>query len=223
VVPKGDCVAKIISRKEAAQLIKPRSRVMFGGFLAVGVAEGIIDALVEAKISELHGICIASDYESRGVGKLVFHNQLKSVQASHFGTNKTIQTQMNSGQIVVEMIPQGTLMERIRAQGAGLGGVLTPTGVGTIIENDKEKLFWEGKEFLWEKPIRADFAVLRAYKADQYGNLIYQKTARNSNPIMAMAADVVIVEVDEIIDELDPEAVITPGIFVDYLVLSEEA
>ena len=187
---------KIVSSKEAVALIKPNSRIMFGGFLAVGAAECIIDALVEAGTKDLHAIVIASDYENRGVGKLVVNNQFKSVQASHFGTNKTIQAQMNNSQIEVEMVPQGTLIERIRAKGAGLGGILTPVGIGTIVEKDKEKIVIEGNEYLLEKAISADFAVIRAHKADKYGNLIYNKTARNSNPIMAMSGDITIVEVD---------------------------
>ena len=210
---------KVISRKEAVALIKPNSRIMFGGFLAVGAAEDIIDALVEAGTKDLHIIVIASDYENRGIGKLVVNNQIKSVQASHFGTNKTIQAQMNNNQIEVEMIPQGTLIERIRAKGAGLGGILTPVGIGTIVEKDKEKFLIEGKEYLLEKAISADFAVIRASKADKYGNLVYNKTSRNSNPIMAMSADITIVEVDEVVDELDPEVIVTPGIFIDYIVV----
>ncbi|MCL1827719.1 MAG: 3-oxoacid CoA-transferase subunit A [Candidatus Cloacimonetes bacterium] len=210
---------KIINSKEAAAMIRPNSRVMFGGFLAVGAADEIIDAIVEAGTTGLHAIIIASDYENRGFGKLVVKNQIKSAQASHFGTNKTIQAQMNAGEIEVEMIPQGTLMERVRAKGAGLGGILTPTGLGTIVEKDKEKFTIAGKEYLLEKPISADFALIRAAKADKYGNLVYNKTARNSNPIMAMSADITIAEVDEIVEELDPEEIVTPGIFIDYIVV----
>jgi len=210
---------KIITSREAAAMIKPSSRIMFGGFLAVGVAESVIDAIVEAGTSDLHAIIIASDYENRGFGKLVVNKQIKSVQASHFGTNKTIQSQMNNKEIEAEMIPQGTLMERVRARGAGLGGILTPVGIGTIVEKDKEKFIIEGKEYILERAISANFAVIKAYKADKYGNLIYNKTCRNSNPIMAMSGDVTIVEVDELVEKLDPEEVITPGIFIDYIVI----
>jgi len=216
---------KIISSKVAADLIKPNSRILFGGFLAVGCAENVVDALVEAGTNDLHLIVIASDYENKGVGKLVANNQIKSAQLSHLGTNKATQAQMNSGQIEVEIIPQGTLMERIRAKGAGLGGILTPTGVGTIVEDGKEKFHLDDKVYILEKAISADFAVIRAFKADKHGNLIYKKTARNSNPIMATAADITIVEVDHIVEigELSPEEIITPGIFVDYIVLHQEA
>ncbi|MCL2063184.1 MAG: CoA transferase subunit A [Candidatus Cloacimonetes bacterium] len=213
---------KIISSKEAAALIKPHNRILFGGFLTVGCAENIIDELVKTGTKDLHLIAIASDYEHKGVGRLVVNNQIKSAQLSHLGTNKSTQAQMNSGQIEVEIVPQGTLMERIRAKGAGLGGILTPTGVGTVIEEGKEKFIVDGKVFILEKAISADFAIIKAKKADKHGNLVYSKTARNSNPIMAMSADITIVEVDEIVEigELSPEEIITPGIFVDYIVLS---
>ena len=214
---------KIITCKEAVALIKPNSRILFGGFLGVGCAENIVDGLVESGIKDLHIIVIASDFEDKGVGKLVVNSQVKSAQVSHLGTNKTIQSQMHSGQVEVEIIPQGTLMERIRAKGAGLGGILTPTGVGTVVAENKELFNIEGKEYILEKAISADFAIIRAAKADKQGNLIYNKTARNSNPIMAMCGDVTIVEVDEIVEvgELSAEEIITPGIFVDYLVLHD--
>jgi 3-oxoacid CoA-transferase A subunit len=193
---------------------------MCGGFLAVGCAEEIIDALVTAGTQDLHLIVIASDFENKGVGKLVVNNQIKSAQLSHLGTNKATQAQMNSGQMAIEIVPQGTLMERIRAAGAGLGGILTPTGLQTIVEEGKQKIEIDGAEYLIEKAITADFALIRAHKADTAGNLIYEKTARNSNPIMAMAATKTIVEVDEIVEigELSPEEIITPGIFVDFIV-----
>jgi len=213
---------KIITGTEAANLIKAGSRVMFGGFLAVGCAEHIVDSLVAAGTKDLHMIVIASDYENRGVGKLVVNNQIKSAQLSHLGTNKTMQAQMNSGQTTLELIPQGTLMERVRAKGAGLGGILTPTGIGTIVQDGKDIINLDGVAYILEKAIAADFAVIKAHKADKNGNLVYYKTARNSNPVMAMAADVVIAEVDEIVEvgELSPEQIVTPGIFVDYLVLT---
>ncbi|MCK9328965.1 MAG: 3-oxoacid CoA-transferase subunit A [Candidatus Cloacimonetes bacterium] len=215
---------KVISSKEAAQLLKPNNRICFGGFLAVGCAENIIDAIIEAQINDLHMIVIASDYENRGVGKLIVNKLIKSAQVSHLGTNKAIQEQMNKGEIDIEMVPQGTLMERVRATGAGLGGILTPTGVDTIVEKDKEKFNINGKDFILEKAIESDFAVIRAYKADKLGNLIYRKTARNSNPIMAMSAKTTIVEVDEIVEvgNLSPEEIITPGVFVDYIVVHKE-
>jgi len=131
---------------------------------------------------------------------------------------------MNAGEIDIELVPQGTLMERVRAFGAGLGGILTPTGLGTIVAEGKQIITLEGKDYLLETAIPSDFALIKAHKADKLGNLTYRKTARNSNPIMAMAGKITIAEVDEIVEigELDPEEVITPGIFVNYLILAKE-
>ncbi len=214
-----------ITAAAAAALIKPHSRLAIGGFLAVGAPEGIIDALVAAGTKDLHIIVIASDWENRGIGKLVVNHQVKSAQVSHMGTNKEIQSQMNSGEISVELIPQGTLMERCRAFGAGLGGVLTPTGIGTVVADGKQIISLEGQDYILETAIPSDFALIRAWKADQAGNLIYRKTARNSNPIFAMAGKITIAEVDEIVPtgELDPEQIVTPGVFVNYICLSKEA
>ncbi|MGC9361466.1 MAG: CoA transferase subunit A [Candidatus Syntrophosphaera sp.] len=215
---------KLITAEEAASMIKPHSRVAIGGFLAVGAPESIIDAIVAAKTRDLHMIVIASDWEDRGVGKLVVNHQLKSAQVSHTGTNKEIQRQMNSGEIDVELVPQGTLMERVRAYGTGLGGILTPTGVGTVVAENKQQIPVEGKEYILETAIPSDFAIIRAHMADKAGNLVYRKTARNSNPIMAMAGRITIAEVDEIVEigELDPENIVTPGIFVNYIIMSKE-
>lgn len=215
---------QLISAEEAAAMIKPHSRIALGGFLAVGTPETILDAIVEAGINNLHIIAITSDYIGKGIGKLVDAHLVKSVQVSHMGTNKNIQDQVNSGEIQSELIPQGTLMERVRAFGAGLGGVLTPTGLGTIVAEGKQIINVDGKDYLLEPAIPSDFALIRAHKADKAGNLIYRKTARNGNPIMAMAGKITIAEVDEILEDeyIDPEAVITPGVFVNYIVLSKE-
>ncbi|HNQ39238.1 MAG: CoA transferase subunit A [Candidatus Cloacimonas sp.] len=217
-------MVQIISPAEAAAMIKPGNRLAIGGFLAVGAPETIIDAMVENGNKDLHIIVIASDWEDRGVGKLVVNKMVKSAQVSHMGTNKAIQAQMNAGEIDIELVPQGTLMERVRAFGAGLGGILTPTGLGTIVAEGKQIITLEGKDYLLETAIPSDFALIKAHKADKLGNLTYRKTARNSNPIMAMAGKITIAEVDEIVEigELDPEEVITPGIFVNYLILAKE-
>ena len=215
---------KQITAAEAAAMIKPGSRVAIGGFLAVGAPETIIDAIVALGTKDLHMIVIASDWEDRGVGKLVVANLVKSAQVSHLGTNKAIQAQMNSGQMQIELVPQGTLMERVRAAGAGLGGVLTPTGLGTVVEEGKQVLSVNGKDYILEPAIEADIAIVRAWKADKIGNLIFRKTARNSNPIMAMAGKITIAEVDEIVEigELDPELIACPGVFVNYIVKTAE-
>ena len=211
---------KIITPQEAAALIQPHNRLSIGGFLVVGCPERTVDALVNLGTNNIHLICVSTDYEDRGIGKLIVNNQIKSLQTSHIGTNKTTQAQMNSSQIQVELVPQGTLMERIRAYGAGLGGILTPTGLGTIIEEGKQKFTIDGKDFILEHAIKADIAIIKAHKADKLGNLVYSKTARNSNPIMAMGATITIAEVDQIVEvgELSPEEIVTPGIFVKYIV-----
>ena len=217
-------MVKIISAAEAAAMIQEKNRLAIGGFLAVGAPETIINALVEKGTKNLHMIVIASDWENRGVGKLVVNRLISSAQVSHLGTNKAIQAQMNAGEIAIELVPQGTLMERVRACGAGLGGILTPTGLGTIVQEGKQVISIEGKDYILEPAICSDFALIRAYKADKMGNLTYRKTSRNSNPIMAMAGKITIAEVDEILEigEIDPEDVVTPGVFVNYLVLSKE-
>ena len=216
---------KLITAEEAAAMIRPHSRVAIGGFLAVGAPETIIDAIVACGTKDLHIIVIASDWEKRGIGKLVVNHQVKSAQVSHMGTNKEIQAQMNSGEMAIELVTQGTLMERVRAFGAGLGGVLTPTGLGTVVADGKQIINVDGKDYILETAIPSDFAIIRAWKADKAGNLIYRKTARNSNPIMAMAGKTTIVEVDEIVEigQLDPEQIVTPGVFVNYILLSKEA
>jgi 3-oxoacid CoA-transferase A subunit len=215
---------QIITAQEAAMMIRPGDTLLIGGFLAVGAPENLIDALVAAKTEDLHLVVIASDYENRGIGKLIVNKQIKSAQVSHLGTNREIQNQMNLGEIAIELVPQGTLMERVRAAGAGLGGILTPTGLGTVVQKDKEVINVDGCDYLLEKPIHGDFALIRGYKADTLGNLIYSKTARNSNPIMAMAGKCTIAEVDEIVEAgaLNPEEIITPGVFVNYIVKHEE-
>ncbi len=212
----------MITASEAAKMIKPQDRLLIGGFLACGAPETLINALVAENTKDLHIVCIASDWESKGIGKLVVNHQLKSAQVSHMGTNKEIQAQMNAGEIEVELVPQGTLMERVRAAGAGLGGILTPTGLGTVVQEGKEIITVDDIQYILEKAIQSDFALIRAWKADKAGNLIYRKTTRNSNPIMAMAGKITIAEVDEIVEtgELDPETIITPGIFVNYIVKS---
>lgn len=211
---------EIIQVEKAVELIKPGDSILFGGFLAVGSAERIITALAEKGTKDLEMIVIATDYDDKGVGKLIANRQVKKVIASHIGTNKATQKQMNEGTLQVVLTPQGTLLEQIRAAGSGLGGVLTPTGLGTIVAEGKQIINIDGQDYLLEKPLKADMALLKAHKADKQGNLVYRKTARNSNPIMAMAAKTTIVETDEIVEagELDPEEIVTPGVFVDYLV-----
>lgn len=215
---------EIIDAKTAASMVKENDRIMVGGFLAVGAPDNIIDALIEKGTKDLHMIVICTDYVDRGNGKLITAKQIKSLQVSHIGTNKNTQQQYTEGTLKIEFNPQGTISERIRIGGAGIGGFLSPVGLGTILENEKQVIEVDGQKFFLERPIKADFAFIRAKKADKFGNLIYSKTARNSNPLMAPAAKITIVEADEIVEngQLDPEAIVTPGIFIDYIVKHKE-
>lgn len=211
---------KIISVDEAASMVKDGMTIMFGGFLSVGSATSIIDKLVERGIKNLTIICNDTAFPDKGVGKLIANKQVKKAITSHIGTNPNTIEQLNNKEIEVEFNPQGTLAERIRSAGAGLGGVLTSVGIGTIVENNKEKITIDGQEYLLEKPLRADIAILGASIADTSGNLVYKGSTQNFNPIMATAAEIVIAEAEEIIEvgKIAPEQVHTQSIFVKYLV-----
>ncbi|MCL1828291.1 MAG: acetate CoA-transferase subunit alpha [Oscillospiraceae bacterium] len=213
-------MSKIKTFEEAVSKFKDNQVIMVGGFLAVGTPERFIDALIEKGVKDLTIINNDTSFVDRGVGRLIVNNQVKKVIASHIGTNKETGRKMNAGEMEVELVPQGTLAERIRSAGAGLGGFLTPTGVGTVIEEGKQKINFNGRDFLIEAPLRADIALLHAYKADKIGNLVYRRAARNFNPLMAMAADLVIVLAENIVEvgELDQDQVVTPAILVDMIV-----
>ena len=213
-------MSKFISVKEAADKIQDGMTVMVGGFLGVGNPIALIDALVEKGVKDLTIICNDTAYPEVGVGKLITNHQVKNLIATHIGTNNNTIDQMNAGTLHVTLQPQGTLAEQIRAAGAGLGGVLTTTGLGTVVVNGKQKITIDGKEYLLEKPIRADVAIIGANISDEMGNLVYKGTSQNFSPMMATAADVVIVEPQEIVKTgtIAPENVKTPGIFVDYII-----
>ena len=211
---------KQASIEQVAGHLKDGMTIMVGGFLAVGSPEKLIQALIDHKIQNLTLIANDTGFPDKGIGRLVVSRQVGRVIASHIGTNPETGKQMIAGEMAVELVPQGTLAERVRCGGAGLGGVLTPTGVGTVVEEGKQKLSVGGVEYLLETPLRADVALIRAKKADKAGNLVYDKSARNFNPLMAMAADLVIAEVDELVEvgEIDPDEVMTPGVVVDKIV-----
>lgn len=211
---------KRVSIEEALTHVRDGITIMVGGFLGVGSPEKLIDALVQKGVKDLTLICNDTAFVDRGVGKMVVAHQFRKIIASHIGTNAETGRQMNAGETEVELVPQGTLAERIRCGGAGLGGFYTPTGVGTVVADGKETREFNGRQYLLELPLRADVALVKAYKADEVGNLIYRRSARNFNPLMAMAADLVIAEVDNIVPtgEIDQDHVMTPGIFVNYLV-----
>ena len=213
-------MAKIISAAEAAAKVKDGMTVMVGGFLGCGTPQTLVDQVLADGTKDLTLVCNDTAFPDAGVGKLVVNRQFKKVIVSHIGTNPETGRQMNAGELTVDLVPQGTLAERIRSAGFGLGGILTPTGVGTPVEAGKQKLTIDGKDYLLELPIKADVALVKAYKADKAGNLVLRKAARNFNPLMATAAQVVIVEAQSIVEtgEIDPDEVMTPGIFVNYLV-----
>lgn len=211
---------KLITIQEAVDKVKDGMTIMIGGFLGVGTPERIIDALVEKNVKHLTIIANDTAFVDKGLGKLIANKQVKKVIASHIGTNKETGRQMNEGEILVDLVPQGTLAEQVRSGGAGLGGVLTPIGIGTVVEDGKQKIEVEGKTYLLEKPLRADIALIFGSKVDKKGNAFHNMTTRNFNPLMAMAADMVIIEAEEIVEigEIDPHLVMTPGVFVDFIV-----
>ncbi len=223
-------IKPVITPKEAAGRVKEGSTIMFGGFNYGGVPYTVIDALHDLGTRNIRTISVDASHcnpkvpEPVGVAKLIVNGQISSMVISHMGLNATALKMFANGEIEIELNPMGTLVERIRTGGAGLGGFLTPTGVGTIYEKNRQTVEIEGKKFILERPLKADIAFIRAYKADEAGNLIYYGTGRNFNPVMATAADVVIAEVDEVvpIGEIDPNNVVTPGIFIDALVLKGE-
>ncbi len=211
---------KLISVEEAVEMIHDGMTIMVGGFLGCKNPFKIVDAMIDKGVKDITLIANDTAFPEVGIGKLIVNKQVKRLITSHIGTNKETGNQMNAGELDVELVPQGTLAERIRAGGAGLGGVLTPTGLGTVVEKGKEVIEVDGKKYLLEKPLKADIALIVGAKVDKKGNIQYNKATRNFNPLMATAADVVIVEADEVVEigEIDQDRVVTPGIFVDYIV-----
>lgn len=211
---------KIISIDEAVSKIKSGMTIMFGGFLTAGSANKILEALSKTDVKDLTIIGNDSAYAGKGAGCLITNRMVKKLITSYNGANTDSLDQFNKNEIEIEFVPQGTLAERIRSGGAGLGGVLTPTGIGTIVEKGKQKLTVDGKEYLVEKPLRADVAILGASIADESGNLVYKGTTQNFNPMMATAADIVIVEAKKIVETgtITMEQVHTPALFVDFIV-----
>ncbi|WP_232700011.1 acetate CoA-transferase subunit alpha [Brevibacillus daliensis] len=212
---------KSITMEEVLSIFKDEMTIMVGGFMGVGTPETLVSAVDQSDVKDITLIANDTAFIETGVGPLVVNKKCKKVITSHIGTNPETGRQMIAGELDVELVPQGTLAERIRAGGSGLGGILTPTGVGTAVEEGKEKIKVDGREYLLEKPLRADVALLKAFKADKAGNLVYHSSARNFNPLMAMAADTVIVEVEHIVEvgEIAPDEVITPGILVDKIIV----
>ncbi len=214
---------KVRRSAEALAGIREGMTVMIGGFLAVGTPLVLVDELVKKQVRNLTVIANDTAMPDKGIGRLIVNRQAKKVIVSHIGTNPETGRQLMAGELEVELTPQGTLAEKIRAGGSGLGGVLTPTGVGTVVEEGKQKIKINDRDYLLELPLRADVALIYAHKADKAGNLVFRRSARNFNPVMAMAADLVIAQVSEVVEigAIDPDEVMVPGIVIDYIVAEQ--
>jgi 3-oxoacid CoA-transferase subunit A len=209
---------------EAVALVPDGATIMMGGFGVCGLPENLIDALYVRGTRNLTLISNNAGLDGFGIGRLLAARQVRKMISSYVGENKEFERQFLSGELDVQLIPQGTLAERIRAAGAGIGGFFTPTGYGTVIAEGKETRVIDGKPYVLEAPLHADFAFVRAWKGDHDGNLVYRKTARSFNPIMATAGRVTIAEVEHLVEpgEIDPDHVITPGIFVQHILIGEK-
>lgn len=212
---------KIISKEQAGQMVKDGMTLMVGGFLAVGTPEELIDEIVKQSPKNMTLICNDTGFIDRGVGKMVVNKQFSKIIASHIGTNKETANQMNSGETDVLLTPQGTLAEQVRQGGAGLGGFYTPTGIGTEVAQGKDVKTINGKDYILEETLRADVAIIKGSIVDKKGNVYYNGSTRNFNSIMATASDIVIVEAEKLVEvgEIDPNNVMTPALFVDYIVV----
>lgn len=213
-------MTKLIDLPDAVDMIPNGATLMIGGFLATGAPLRLIGEIERQGKRDLTIIVNDTHRAGQGVGRLIAARAVRKVIASHVGTNADTQKQMLGGDIEVELVPQGTLAERIRAGGVGLGGVLTATGVGTVVQDGKPLIEVDGQSFLLEKPLKAQFALVAAKRADHKGNLDYAFTARNFNPLMAMAADTVIAEAETIVPTgcISPDCIVTPGVIIDHLI-----
>jgi acetate CoA/acetoacetate CoA-transferase alpha subunit len=222
---KRGLIKPVVSAQEAVRRVEKGATIMVGGFNYGGIPYTLVDALLDAGTDGLTLISNDTAYENVGHGKLVAQGRGKKVIASHVGLNKKTGELYRDGKMELELSPQGTFVERIRAGGYGLGGFLTPAGVGTVVEEGKQVLEVDGKKYLLELPLRADVALVRAHKADRMGNLVYRGTNRNFNPAMAAAAEVTVAEVDSVVDvgELDPDHIVTQGILIDMLVVKGDS
>lgn len=213
---------KLITAQEAAKKIKDNSTLMVGGFLSCGTPHIILDAISKENIKNLTLISNDTSVPNKDKSKLIENGLVKKVITTHIGTNPITGQKMQAGELEVEFYPMGTLVEKIHAKGSGLGGVLTPTGVGTILEEGKKVVEIKGKKFIFEEPLGADVAVIYGTTVDKYGNVKYEGTTRNFNTSMATAADMVIVQAEKFVDEINPDEVVIPSIFIDYIVKEEE-
>jgi 3-oxoacid CoA-transferase A subunit len=209
-----------LSAEEAMKHVKDGSRIMVGGFGNVGVPYALIEAIAASGVKDLTIMSNDLGSPNIGLGKLLVNNQIRACIGNYYNWNYDVAMAKNEGRITVELVPQGTFAEKIRAGGVGIAAFFTPTGVRTDLSKGKETKWFNNREYMLEEALRADVALIKAHKADELGNLIYYKTARNFNPLMALAADLVIAEVDEIVPVglLDPEIIITPHLYTYILV-----
>ncbi|HEE9872592.1 TPA: acetate CoA-transferase subunit alpha [Citrobacter braakii] len=216
---------KLITLQDAAGFFRDGMTIMVGGFMGVGTPPRLVEALLESGVRDLTLIANDTAFVDTGVGPLIVNGRVSKVIASHIGTNPETGRRMIAGEMDAQLVPQGTLIEQIRCGGAGLGGFLTPTGVGTIVEEGKQTMTLEGKTWLLERPLRADLALIRAHRSDMLGNLTYQLSARNFNPLIALAADITLVEPDEMVEtgELQPDQIVTPAAVIDHIVIPQES
>ncbi|UPM54645.1 CoA transferase subunit A [Gottfriedia acidiceleris] len=214
---------KIATMEQILQFFHDDMTLMVGGFGGVGSPPTLLQALFDSGVKDLNLICNDTGFPDIGIGRMVRNERIKSIVTSHIGSNPFAGKLMTEGKLKVEFSPQGTLAERIRAGGMGLGGVLVDVGLDSMAENGKEKVSVKGKQFLVEEALKAEVSIIFAKKADPFGNLVFDKSARNMNPHMAMAGDITIVEAEEIVPlgSLNPEEIVTPGVFVDYIISSE--
>lgn len=214
---------KAATTEQIEDLLHDGMTIMIGGFMATGAPERLIDLLIKKDIKDITLISTDTGSPGRGSSRLIAEKRVKKLYASHIGTNPETGKQMNEGTLEVELVPQGSLAERIRSAGAGLGGVLTPTGLGTIVAENKRVIEVDGKQYLLEVPLKADLALIRGSKVDRRGNVFYSKTTQNFNPLMATAAETVVVEPEQIVElgEIEPEAVHTPSLYVDYILVED--
>ncbi|MDR0857604.1 MAG: CoA transferase subunit A [Oscillospiraceae bacterium] len=217
--------SKVIAVDKAVEKVKNGQTVLIPGFVNVGVPETLIKAIIKNDIRDINVISNNTSVKGQGIGLLVHDGRIKHITCSHIGSNTETVEKVVAGELDVTFVPQGTLCERVRAGGAGIGGILTPTGLGTPIAEGKQHIKVDGKEYLLETPLRGDVALIHAWKADEMGNVVYHRTARNFNQIWATAADWVIVEAEEIVPvgSLDPDAIMTPGALVDVVVQAAKA
>lgn len=210
-------IKRPVNKETIAELFKDKQKIMFGGFGGIGTPEKIIDIIIDSNKKQLHLIGIDSGFDNTGVGRLIKKDIVEEITVSYSGKNKTAMKKIKDGGLKANFIPQGILAEKIRAYGAGLSGIISEVGVGTEVENGKTKIIINNKVCLIEEPISADIAIIKAAVCDQYGNLKYNKIARNINPTIATAAKIVIVEAEKIVDVLEPNDIDTPGIYVTYI------